>query len=119
MLGASPLGILTFSSGWFAAQFMNRDRPEGPPPTLGLAPPTGSGANNSRAIAGYDAYFGTYEIRRGELLVTLKAALNPGDVGNQYVRQIELVGGKLTIRLDTTTASGTPVTRTLIFTRLG
>ena len=56
-LGEDPIALLIYDrSGHFAAQFMKRDRsvpvPDGP-----------SGAkNNSRAQAGYDAYFGTYTV---------------------------------------------------------
>ena len=57
-LGEDPVAYLIYDrSGHFAAQFMKRgDRsamaPEGP----------SGGKNNSRAIGGYDAYFGLYTV---------------------------------------------------------
>ena len=50
IMGARPLGVLSFAPGYFAAQFMNPDRSVTSPQSL---PPTG--ANNSSAINGYDA----------------------------------------------------------------
>src|SRR5258707_256152 len=57
-LGADPVALLIYDrSGHFAAQFMKRDRSAGAD-----ADAPAAGANNSRALGGYDAYFGTYEI---------------------------------------------------------
>ncbi len=114
-LGVDPLGILCFSSDHFAAQFMRRERSAG-----ATAPVPGGGANNSSAVNGYDAYFGTYTLDEaaGTLRTTLTGALAPANVGSVFERHVAFVGDKLTIRLATTAADGTAVTRTLTFARL-
>src|SRR6266853_6264524 len=56
-LGSDPLALLFFdATGNFAAQFMRRDR------SVAVAAPGFIGQNNTTAIGGYDAYFGTYEV---------------------------------------------------------
>jgi hypothetical protein len=118
VLGADPLGVLCFAPGRFAAQFSRGDRTgaaAGPP---NAAAP---GANNSAAVNGYDAYFGTYILNEDEslLTVTLDAALSPAGVGQSYTRRIRADAGGLFIQLDTTAADGAPITRTLRFARVG
>ena len=115
-LGADPVALLIYDrSGHFAAQFMRRDRsvvvPDGP----------GGAKNNSRAQGGYDAYFGTYTIDDAKATVTqtLLAALSPENVGCVLTRAMEVHGDTLVIRLETTAADGTPVTRTLTWQRVG
>lgn len=117
VLGADPLGVLCLAPGRFAAQFSKRDR------TGAAAAPANSaasGANNSAAVNGYDAYFGTYTLNEGEglLTVTLDAALSPAGVGQSYTRRIRADADELFIQLDTIGADGTPVTRTLRFSRV-
>ena len=114
-LGADPLGILTFTPNSFAAQFMNRLRDAAPPP--GASAP---GANNTSAVGGYDAYFGTYvfDPKAGTIATTLEGALSPANVGVTFTREIRVVGDRLWIRLATTAADGTPVTRTLTWERV-
>jgi hypothetical protein len=115
-LGEDPLAILIYDrSGHFAAQFMRRDRsidvPDGP-----------SGAkNNSRAQGGYDAYFGTYTVDddRGTVTQHLLGALSRENVGAILTRAMNVQGDTLVIRLETTAADGTPVTRTLTWQRVG
>ena len=63
-LGPDPAGLLVYdAAGHFAAQFMKRDRSgaDGVSPTI-------SGKNNSRAIGGYDAYWGRYHVIMRRLL---------------------------------------------------
>jgi hypothetical protein len=57
-LGADPIALPVYDRGGnFAAQFMKRDR------RTDAAAPAASGApNNSRAVGGYDAYFGGYTV---------------------------------------------------------
>src|SRR5439155_9687527 len=56
-LGSDPVALLFFDrAGNFAAQFMKRDR------SVADAAPLFTGQNNTAAIGGYDAYFGTYEV---------------------------------------------------------
>lgn len=115
-LGSDPVALLFFdSNGNFAAQFMKRDRSE-----PGAAPLI-MGENNTTAIGGYDAYFGTYEVTgdNGDVKTRLVAALSPGHVGATLVRNMRVQDGKLVIRLTTTAADGTAVHRTLTWERIG
>ncbi len=116
VLGADPLGMLCFSPRHFAAQFMRRDRATAEAPA-----PTVPGANNSSAVNGYDAYFGTYDLNEaaGTLLVRLEGAITPANIGRTFERRIRVTGNELTITLATTATDGTPVTRRLTFERLG
>jgi len=112
-LGENPLGILCFSERHFAAQFMKRDR-SGP----GGIPV--AGVNNSSAVDGYDAYFGTYTIDEtaGNLTVRLEGAIAPANIGAAFERTVAVSGNRLTISLATSAADGTPLVRTLTFVRL-
>ena len=54
-LGADPVALLIYDrAGHFSAQFMKRDRTE-----VGVFQGSEAGVNNSRAVNGYDAYFGS------------------------------------------------------------
>jgi hypothetical protein len=116
-LGADPLGLLFYDShGNFGAQFMMRVRD-------GAAVENAqTGAlNNSRAQGGYDAYFGTYTVDDAQGTVTqrLIGALSWENVGQVLTRNMNVAGDELVIRLNTTSASGTPVVRTLRWRRIG
>ena len=115
-LGWDPLGILCFGPSHFAAQFMKRDRarPENVPPPI-------EGKNNTAAVNGYDAYFGTYSVDEsaGTLTTYLEGSISPTNVGNVYVRNVRVVGDELIVQLPTTAADGTAVTRTNTFSRIG
>jgi len=116
-LGPDPIALLIFDKhAHFAAQFMKRGRAatsEAEP--LNLAP------NNSRARGGYDAYFGTYDVDNslGTVTTRLIGALSPENVGQVYTRTMSVVGGELTIRLETAASSGEPIIRTLRWRRVG
>jgi hypothetical protein len=115
-LGPDPLGVLCFAPARFAAQFSKRDRSE----TVGTpSSPSVARANNSPAIDGYDAYFGSYTLdeRGGLLTVTLDAALSPAGVGQSYTRRVRADLTSLVIQLETAAVDGTPITRTLTFDR--
>jgi len=117
ILGAEPLGFLSFTPKLFSAQFMRWGRElEAEVPRATALP----AANNTSAAGGYDAYFGTYELdrARGTVLVTLEAALSPANIGKTFLREVRVVGDRLIIRLDTNAADGTPISRTLTFERL-
>jgi len=118
ILGAEPLGFLSFTPKRFSAQFMRRGRELEPEsPLTAAASPT---ANNTAAVGGYDAYFGTYELddARGTVVVKLEASLSPANIGKTFLREVRVVGDRLIIRLDTNAADGTPISRTLTFERL-
>ena len=76
--------------------------------------------NNTQYLLGYDAYFGTYTVNEKEGIVThhLESALFPGDIGKSIARRFSISGDTLTINFNTTLRDGTPVTRTLVWTRL-
>jgi hypothetical protein len=114
-LGEDPLAFVFFDrAGHFAAQFMKRDRSTAPAAAAG-------GTNNTRAIGGYDAYFGTYGIdeARGVVTTTLLGALAHEHVGAVLTRAMRVDGDMLTITLDTSSIDGRPVTRTLTWSRVG
>lgn len=115
-LGSDPVALLFFDgSGNFAAQFMKRDR------SATAAALVFTGSNNTTAIGGYDAYFGTYEVdeNSGDVRTRLVGALFPGHVGATMVRNMRVEDGKLVIQLNTTAADETLVHRTLTWERAG
>ena len=114
-LGSDPLAMLTYTQDRFAAQFMKRDRSEASVNNAG-----GSGQNNTTAVGGYDAYFGTYNVGSdGLVLHRLEAALTPGNIGLEVARTLAVENDKLTIVLETATLDREPITRTLTWNRIG
>jgi hypothetical protein len=115
ILGPDPVAILVYANNHFAAQFMKRDRSADP-----VTPATGAGQNNTSAIGGYDAYFGTYKLDGATNLVahTLIGSVNPANIGITVYRNLEVEDDKLTIKLDTTTQQGETITRTLTWKRI-
>jgi hypothetical protein len=120
ILGADPMGFLTFTRTSFAMQLMKRDRGAAPAPEASESGPSAAGTNNTGAVAGYDAYFGRYSVdaARGEIAVTLEASVVPANIGLELTREIRAADDRLWIRLPTTAADGTPITRTLTFERM-
>ena len=116
LLGRDPLGILCFAPSHFAAQFMKRDRSR----RENVAHPV-QAKNNSVAVNGYDAYFGTYSIDEiaGTLTTYLEGSISPANVGSTYIRDVRVVDNELIIQLHTTAVDGTSVTRTNTFSRIG
>jgi hypothetical protein len=115
-LGEDPIALLIYDrAGHFAAQFMRRDRsvdvPDGPP----------AARNNSRAQGGYDAYFGTYTVddARGTVTQRLLGALSRENVGSVLTRGMDVMGDTLVIKVETSAADGSAVTRTLTWRRVG
>jgi hypothetical protein len=115
-LGADPVALLIYdTAGHFAAQFMKRDRE-------GTQQDGRQGAgNNTQAVGGYDAYFGTYSVDDSTGVVTQKldGALSRAHVGAVLAREMAVAGDTLTISLRTNAVDGTPVTRTLTWKRVG
>jgi Lipocalin-like domain len=114
-LGDDPVALLYYDrGGHFAAQFMKRDR------SAPVAEPMASGPNNSRAVGGYDAYFGTYTVddAKGTVTQRLTGALSRENVGQVLTREMTIEGDTLTIALQTATARGEAVTRTLVWKRV-
>ena len=113
-LGEDPIALLIYDRGGnFAAQFMKRDR------STALADTPAAGANNSRAIGGYDAYFGTYTVDDAHGTVTqhLRGALSGESVGMTLTRGMTVIDDRLIIRLQTT-SDGCAVTRELTWKRV-
>jgi len=115
ILGPDPLGILVYANNYFSAQFMKRERSAD-----SVSQPTAAGQNNTSAIGGYDAYFGTYEVNKetNQVAHTLVGSINPANVGITVYRDLQADGDKLTIKLETTTQDGEPVTRMLTWKRI-
>jgi hypothetical protein len=120
ILGGDPLGFLTFAPGAFAAQFMKRDRGASTAVQATAVQATAAGANNTGAVDGYDAYFGRYSVdaKEGVITTTIEGSISPANIGLTLRRDIRAAGNRLWIRLATTAADGTPVTRTLTFERV-
>ncbi|HEX6549875.1 MAG TPA: lipocalin-like domain-containing protein [Gammaproteobacteria bacterium] len=115
-LGADPVAILSYDrGGYFAAQFMKRER--NPDAEVVLAK---AGPNNSRTIGGYDAYFGRYSVNDADGTVTqqLEGALSPESVGQVLTRAMTVTGDELTIQLETESVTGEAVIRTLKWKRV-
>ncbi len=114
-LGADALGILTYANGKFSAQFMKRDRTE----VINILNDQG-GLNNTGAVDGYDAFFGSYSVNKttGEVLHRLEGALSADNVGMEVTRRLEVIGNELTIQVETTAMNGEPVVRTLTWKRI-
>jgi hypothetical protein len=115
-LGRDPPGILCFAPSHFAAQFMKRDRSHQENVAQAV-----QAKNNTVAVNGYDAYFGTYRIDEmaGTLTTHLEGSISPANVGNVYVRNVRVVADELIIQLSTAAVDGTAVTRTNTFSRIG
>jgi hypothetical protein len=114
-LGPDAKGILTYANGRFAAQFMKRDRSS----VSDMSGPS-LGKNNTGAVGGYDAYFGTYSVdeKTGDVLHCLEGALTAENIGMEVSRTLTVNGGNLVIQLETTTIEGEPVVRTLTWERV-
>lgn len=115
VLGADPIAILVYANNYFAAQFMKKDRSAD-----SISQATAAGQNNTAAIGGYDAYFGTYEIdeQTNQVAHTLVGSINPANIGITVHRNLLAEDNKLIIKLDTTTQEGEPVVRTLTWRRI-
>lgn len=114
-LGADPIALLAYdAAGNFTAQFMKRDRSTDEIVATGRA-----SVNNSAAVNGYDAYFGTYTVDEASGSVTqlLEGALSLSDVGKIVTREMRVEEDRLIIQLATTSADGEPITRTLSWLR--
>jgi Lipocalin-like domain len=77
-------------------------------------------ADTAQTVLGYDAYFGTYTVdaKAGAVTHYLESALFPGDIGGDIRRRFSASAGTVTIGFDTSLRDGTPVTRTLVWSRM-
>jgi hypothetical protein len=115
ILGFDPIAILSYAKDHFAAQFMKRDRAENPPGQVVF-----SGQNNTSAVGGYDAYFGTFEVneKTGKVSHTLVGSITPSNIGMTVSRDLRVIENTLMIQLETTTPEGEAIIRTLILKRI-
>lgn len=114
-LGLDAKGILTYANDRFAAQIMKRDRTD-EAETNGAS----IGENNTGAVGGYDANFGTYSVdeNSGEVSHRLEGALTTKNVGMEVSRTLTVDGDSLFTQIETTTIDGEPIVRTLIWERV-
>jgi lipocalin-like protein len=114
-LGRDPIGILCFGPSHFAAQFMKRDRSDDED-----VPQRVQAENNTAAVNGYDAYFGTYSVDEtaGTLATHVEGSISPVNIGKTYVREVRVVGNELIIQLKTTSVDDLAITRTNTFSRI-
>jgi len=115
ILGADPIAILVYANNHFAAQFMKKERNAD-----SITQTSAAEQNNTAAIGGYDAYFGTYQIdeKTNQVAHTLVGSINPANIGMTVYRNLQVEGDRLTIKLDTTTQQEEPITRTLTWKRI-
>jgi hypothetical protein len=121
-LSATPKGVLIYdATGHVAAQL---SRPGRTLQTIlddcaDVAKVKGT-QDTAQTILGYDAYFGTYKVDEEKMTVThhLESALFPEDVGKDILRHFSIAGNTLVIIFPTTQRDGSPVTRTLTWTRM-
>lgn len=121
-LSATPKGVLIYDgTGHVAAQLSRPGR------TVSMlakecrdAEKIKGTADTAQTVLGYDAYFGTYKVDAKEGVVThhLESALFPGDIGKDIKRRFSISGDTLTITFDTSLRDGTPVARTLVWSRM-
>jgi len=114
-LGPDAKGILTYANGRFAAQFMKRDRSD-----VSAVNNPSFGKNNTVAVGGYDAFFGTYSVdeKTGDVLHCLEGALTAENIGMEVSRTLTVDGDSLVINIETTTIEGEPIVRTLTWERV-
>jgi hypothetical protein len=121
-LSATPSGVLIYDhAGHVAAQLSRPGR------TVEMLEKECRDAQNvkgtndtAQTILGYDAYFGTYTVDTKNGIVThhLESALFPGDIGKDIKRRFSISRDMLTIKFDTTQRDGTPIVRTLVWSRM-
>jgi hypothetical protein len=113
-LGSNPISLLMYDHwGNMSVQIMRKDR-NGNTTTKSVE----LSSDNSTAINGYDAYFGTYIIDTLKHQVThqIKGSINQRDVGKELIRNYSISGDTLLLWFTTTNSSDT-VTRMLTWVR--
>jgi Lipocalin-like domain len=115
-LGSDPVGYLIYDSkGHVAAQLMARHRS-----SASAVITSEADSNNPAHIAGYDSYFGRYEMDSKTHTVThiLDGALAPADVGRRITRRFQVSGDTLTIAFEPGTQPNGKITRTIVWHRI-
>jgi hypothetical protein len=77
--------------------------------------------NNTAALNGYDAYFGTYRVDEtaGTIATHLEGSISCINIAKTFIREARVVGNELIIQLKTTSVDGRAITRTNTFSRVG
>ena len=117
-LGSDPTAILFYDLyGNMSVQLMKKNRNS---LNSNLIPAKESSLTNSSSIAGYDAYFGRYEIDSLNKIIThvIEGALVSSDVGKRLKRNFEFKDDKLFLSLETTNENAGKVTRILIWEKI-
>jgi hypothetical protein len=115
--GAEPIGLLIYTAtGQMSAQAMRRGRARLPSDDVHLAPPEQAKA----ALVGYNAYFGTFEVRPREGLVIhhVEGSMIPNWEGGEQPRRFTLTGDRLILEPPTIQAAGQAHTRRLTWERI-
>jgi hypothetical protein len=89
-----PSGIIMFdNTGHMAVQLIRGDRP------AFAESANGTTQEQAQAYASYTAYYGTYtfEPESHVVIYHLESSLNPGQVGQAYIRYFEFKGTRLTL----------------------
>jgi hypothetical protein len=115
ILGKDPVGILSYATTHFAAQFSRRDRS-----SQVLVQNSEASQNNTAALDGYDAYFGIYQIneQNGTVAHTLIGSVVQSNAGVTVLRDLRVNDDQLIIQLATTNVDGKKIIRTLVWERM-
>jgi hypothetical protein len=115
--GKNPVGRLSYdAAGHFEGQMMNPDRVR----FAGNDKSQGTDAELGSAIAGYEAYFGTYRVREGEDVVVhrVEGALFPNWVGGTQERFFRIEGRMLELKTGKIAYIGTTLIVTVMWERI-
>jgi hypothetical protein len=105
-LGERPQGMIYYADdGWMAVQISGRDRPA----IASSLPSGGTEQEKAAAYSTYLAYCGTYAVRDGHIVHSVRLSLFPNWVGDNQVRSAELQGDQLVLGASVETPDGTAV----------
>ena len=113
--GPNAVGVLMYdAAGNMSAQVMRADRPPSP------VEPAGIETAMMSAVAGYIAYFGTYEIDRANGVVRhdVVGSAFPAWVGGTHNRRFAIEGDRLTLSDSVVAADGTAVEASTVWERI-
>jgi len=98
--GKHPEGLLVYDrSGWMSVQIVSDPKPEVPRTDSRQAFLAAPPAQKLAAVDGFYAYYGTWTVDSPGATVThhVRQSLLPGERGEEAVRQLTIVGNKLTL----------------------
>jgi len=115
--GAEPVGLLMYdATGHMSAHAMRRGRPQWPSDDVHRVPPEQAKA----AVAGYNGYFGTYQIDEaaGVVIHHVEGSLIPNWEGSPQRRLFTISGDKLILEPPPFDAAGQKRSRRLTWQRV-